>query len=646
MVKIEQTGGRLTEEEILHGKEDAYGIYQINRKGAGRDYAFLSFDSLRSKGKVPERTEYQLVYSDILGVDENRDSLFTKFNIAHPDDFTGHSLSVSDIILIKRNGKVNVSYVDMIGFVPLPDFYKEPSLRVVEQITESTKGFTAEGHFGTWHSIQMQEFHNEKFFQMRHDEFGEQVADIIVNEQGQVIAEDLWHGFSPEAMKLIGEYLLDKSLHDKKEAAYILSADKGYFLIHEMDEGYDYTFYDQEYQELDGGIYDNLDVSLKEAIEDILNDAGETIENIKETDYEKLEQEIEEAEEAGLLESVIQESKRRLQEGNVALTSEVYYEEKSLNGMSRADIEEIVLSQAQIILDELGLHDEVELIGARVYGSRSREGLYRPDSDIDVALSYEGTISEDTFFNYLKEDMLYARNIPIDINPIRKEKSGTLPEYMQRAEYYLDEMEIKNFAIEVDSLARSHDNLYVYKTMSREEAADAITEDILHKKSDYIKDFLKATEKSETESDVKKGKDMFIQMEKLERLSIFEREPETIPEVDFYVAECSEFPTLGEYYEGLTLAEAIAIYEKIPGERLNGVKGIGIDLHFPDDDMYSGKCDLMAGGRICREVLDAVPRYKENREVRKAVKYLENHFNKKEELSLSKPKKQEQAPRL
>lgn len=52
----------------------------------------------------------------------------------------------------------------MIGFVPLPDFYKEPSLRVVEQITESTKGFTAEGHFGTWHSIQMQEFHNEKFF--------------------------------------------------------------------------------------------------------------------------------------------------------------------------------------------------------------------------------------------------------------------------------------------------------------------------------------------------------------------------------------------------------------------------------------------------------------------------------------------------
>ena len=204
MVKIEQTGGRLTEEEILHGKNDAYGIYQINWKGEGREYAFLSFDSLRAKGKAPERKDYQLVYSDILETDENRDSLFIKFNLAHPSDFTGHSLSISDILVLKKNGEIHVSYVDMIGFVPLADFYKEPVLRSVEQITKTTRGFTAEGHSGTWHTIQMQEFHNEKFFQMRHDEFGKQVADIIVNEQGQVIAEDLWHGFSPEAMKLIG----------------------------------------------------------------------------------------------------------------------------------------------------------------------------------------------------------------------------------------------------------------------------------------------------------------------------------------------------------------------------------------------------------------------------------------------------------
>lgn len=104
---------------------------------------------------------------------------------------------------------------------------------------------------------------------MRHDEFGEQVADIIVNEQGQVIAEDLWHGFSPEAMKLIGEYLLSKSLYQKKEVAYLLP-DNGYFMIHETDGGYDYTFYNHEFKELDGGVYDNPEVSIAEATEDIL----------------------------------------------------------------------------------------------------------------------------------------------------------------------------------------------------------------------------------------------------------------------------------------------------------------------------------------------------------------------------------------
>ena len=338
----------------------------------------------------------------------------------------------------------------------------------------------------------------------------------------------------------------------------------------------------------------------------------------------------------------VQEAKRKLKGGDIRLTSEVYYKEKSLEGRSRADIEEIVLSQAQIIVDELGLHNEVELIGARVYGSRSREGLYRPDSDVDVALSYQGPISEDSFFNYLKEDMLYVKEIPIDINPISKTKSGTLPEYLERAEYYLDEKEIDQFAEQIDTFGRLRGDWYVDETMEPEKAVDAITDDILQKKTGYLNDYLKKTiEISGDQEDIKQAKDLLIQMEKLERLSIFDKEPEPIPEVDFYVAECSEFPSLGEYHEGLTIDEAIAVYEKIPGDRKNGIKAIGINLHFPEGHMYSDKCDLLAGGHICKEMLDAVPFYKENRQVRKAVRYLEKHFEKKENLSLIKPKKKQ-----
>ena len=76
MRKKEQTGINLSEEEILHGKGDAYGIYQIDWKGEGREYAFLSYDSIRAKGKLPQRKDYQLVYSGILEPDENMDSLY------------------------------------------------------------------------------------------------------------------------------------------------------------------------------------------------------------------------------------------------------------------------------------------------------------------------------------------------------------------------------------------------------------------------------------------------------------------------------------------------------------------------------------------------------------------------------------------
>ncbi|MCC8196558.1 MAG: DUF3849 domain-containing protein [Ruminococcus sp.] len=112
-----------------------------------------------------------------------------------------------------------------------------------------------------------------------------------------------------------------------------------------------------------------------------------------------------------------------------------------MNGKSMADIEEAVLKYAQAEIDEIGLHDDVQLHGARVYGSRTREGLYSDTSDLDVVISYSGNISEDAFFNLLHEEDLSVADIPIDINPISTEKTGTLEDYLESAEKYLDEKE-------------------------------------------------------------------------------------------------------------------------------------------------------------------------------------------------------------
>ena len=108
------------------------------------------------------------------------------------------------------------------------------------------------------------------------------------------------------------------------------------------------------------------------------------------------------------------------------MNSDILEPEEALNGLSKAMVEEMVLCYAQAEIDEMGLTDEVNLLGARVYGSRMREGLYTENSDLDVVLSYSGDIPEDTFFNVLNESGMTVAGIPLDINPISLEKTGPL----------------------------------------------------------------------------------------------------------------------------------------------------------------------------------------------------------------------------
>lgn len=125
-------------------------------------------------------------------------------------------------------------------------------------------------------------------------------------------------------------------------------------------------------------------------------------------------------------------------EEEVSRTSESIQPEKSLNGVSKAEIEEDVLVRGQEILEEMGLSEEVELYAARVFGSRTREGLYNKDSDIDVVLSYSGNLREDTFFNAFHEEKWQIAGLTVDVNPISTEKTGSLEGYLKAAEKYLD----------------------------------------------------------------------------------------------------------------------------------------------------------------------------------------------------------------
>lgn len=93
--------------------------------------------------------------------------------------------------------------------------------------------------------------------------------------------------------------------------------------------------------------------------------------------------------------------------------------------------------------------------------------------------------------------------------------------------------------------------------------------------------------------------------------------PQQEATITFYATECSEFPEMGEYHDNLTLEEAFQFYDQIPAERMNGIKGIGFELH--DGSMYDGQYPLMQADRVDEELINMIDHYKESPLVQQAI---------------------------
>ena len=115
----------LNEDLLFSDSQDRYAIYQIRDDSKGREYLFMGTEYLKEQGFLVEYEDYRMVYGDVLGENETLDSLYEKFNIGHPLDFKGHSLSVSDVVAIKRDGEITAHYVDSYGYTELPGFFSQ-----------------------------------------------------------------------------------------------------------------------------------------------------------------------------------------------------------------------------------------------------------------------------------------------------------------------------------------------------------------------------------------------------------------------------------------------------------------------------------------------------------------------------------------
>lgn len=123
---------------------DSYCIYQLRRDPKLAELRFMNSQYLREHGLEPAFDHYEAVYSGSLSSDGSTearlDDLYMKFNTAHPQIFTGNSLSVSDIVVLKQQGTVSSHYVDSVGFVQLPAFLPDNYLKNAEMSMEDDYG--------------------------------------------------------------------------------------------------------------------------------------------------------------------------------------------------------------------------------------------------------------------------------------------------------------------------------------------------------------------------------------------------------------------------------------------------------------------------------------------------------------------------
>ena len=373
-----------------------------------------------------------------------------------------------------------------------------------------------------------------------------------------------------------------------------------YILMHECDEGYDYSILNERYHLLDGGVYDNPDITIQRAMDMVIADlqeprfssvteqyyrdeylqgevyAGSEVEIV---DYEELSEKAEEVERADLetKQAEFRENNPDVVADFRAKTEELFH---SLDGQSAEDIEKTVYAYVQSQIDEYGL--DAQIVDVVVSGSRCR-GIEQENSDLDVVVEYTGSTREDDLFNMLHEDSIYIAGIQVDINPITEGRTGTLETYLPEVETYLQEK------VQQEQI----NNQLVTK------GREAVQEQ--QDKHELVSD-----EKELSEL----GKEPVI-------------EPETV-HITFTVAECGEFHTMGEFHEGIeTIEEAMKLYNAINPSHMHGIPSIGVNMHIDGTEEWEDEeADIVRENCIDVDFLNYTPELRDTPIVQDALKKL------------------------
>ena len=769
------------EQKLLSGSEKQFGIYQITARDQEHDYRFMNLDFVKRHGMEVNRADYELIYAAPLTEKDTLDGIYERFNIQRPADFTGHSLSVSDVVVLNDGSTVKAYYVDSIGFAELPEFFKErnmdlqkenllneelqeieifdkpglfsngrlrdeevpkglyrydlrgsdydpgqpitvektvvvnhaASVLMAEELDLGAEGrlelgeeglnFTGaeltvrefmeeqqqknnalihgdsdhiavEGHIGTWYAIDETEIGGEKFFLLEHEEHGDMAACVAVNEQGKLVAEDLWNGFDEDFQEAVQKYLSEKWNMPKKEDVISEIIEKAAPVpdnsaqdYSDVPVYYEPFSYAKENDEVD--LYRTsyrLNSECKQAIHEAIADNYDGM-YLGDDAVSQVVQQYGMERVGYILANTLHHKSYdgRFSHSNKEWAEQVSTPEHNADRMTfRTDW---VVDSHPAILDGFVTMFREELEAQKTREQPFVKQFYVVENLQDAPLKIErfGNL-DDAMSQYQALPNHYMKALGVEKNPnplpgsldVLQCRNGidTIVEDYKTVPGW-DNPYIQNHVVQLlqGALAvqdvelayelpdayfhiQTCDDGFDYTLYNKDFTVmdgGIVETDEYRPVQEVMEEVLAEHGHSISECGVISAEYLQEQSYRAEtqraeamKEKLAAEKPAPEASISFYVAECAEFPVMGEFYDNLTLEQALEVYDKIPAERMNGIKSIGFSLE--DGSIYSGMFDLMVGGEVQAEVVNHIQHYRESPLVQKAISDMKTLLEKRQ----------------
>ena len=182
-----------------------FAVYQLKNGPETRQMRFRSYEKLQQSGIQVRYEYYREVYLGKMQRQDTPENIRERLQKKIPKSFDGHSLSVSDVLVLNREGEITAYYVEKEGFTVIAGFIRIGSSGAL--LTFETTNFHIEGKAGSWLVLDTLIIDGREFFLMEHMEYGRNAAYVILDAEGKIVAEDNRNGFDENAKQQIREYL-------------------------------------------------------------------------------------------------------------------------------------------------------------------------------------------------------------------------------------------------------------------------------------------------------------------------------------------------------------------------------------------------------------------------------------------------------